>query len=107
MWEARGQLLHAFDAIHSREIDIHQGHIRLVPWDAADGILAIGVAADAGDAWRVAHQCGEVFPRALVVFDDGNFDDHSVVEKVRCTDAKDPTAAPAQSPCLFLEYSSR
>ncbi len=70
------QAPHTLDAVHSRQIDIHQHGVRAVVGEPFQRGFRIGVLAQAAETVRAVEQTRQRVAQLLVVFDDGNRDWH-------------------------------
>ena len=67
------QLGDAFDAAHTRQVDVHQDHVRVLGRNLTQSLLAIGMSADTAQPRRPPEQLPQALARPPAVFDSRGF----------------------------------
>ena len=77
--ELRGGLFEAadaFDTVHAGQVDVHEDHLRLAGRDVRQGVLGVGVLAEATEALGPVDQTAQRVAHLVVVFDNAHGDRH-------------------------------
>jgi hypothetical protein len=75
--EQRLELAHAFHAVEARQIDVHQGHVRLQLGNFVQRIFGRGMLAHAPVARRTVDQLDQRRTHARIIFHNRNGNAHA------------------------------